>query len=148
MWSCVCECGNVHKVRSTHLTNGAVKSCGCINKEKGENSGRTFLLAEYRCGARDRGLMWDLTIEEFSTLTSSNCVYCGIEPRYEKITKHNKTYKYNGIDRIDSNIGYVTTNVVSCCGICNRGKSNMDNRAWEEHLNQLVKYRLGKVGSE
>lgn len=32
-WECKCECGNVVAVRGTYLKSGAVKSCGCLNKD-------------------------------------------------------------------------------------------------------------------
>jgi hypothetical protein len=34
-WICKCECGNTCSIRSTDLTKGKTKSCGCINS-KGE----------------------------------------------------------------------------------------------------------------
>lgn len=33
-WLCKCDCGNMTNVRTTHLKNGAIKSCGCITKER------------------------------------------------------------------------------------------------------------------
>lgn len=32
-WKCLCDCGNVTVVKSSHLKNGSVKSCGCLAKE-------------------------------------------------------------------------------------------------------------------
>ena len=32
----------------------------------------------------------------------------------------------NGIDRVDSKLGYLPHNVVSCCRLCNQAKSNLD----------------------
>jgi hypothetical protein len=34
VWQCECECGNICEVRSTSLTTGNTKSCGCLKKEK------------------------------------------------------------------------------------------------------------------
>lgn len=34
VWSCLCDCGNITNVRSSHLTSGAIRSCGCINKDR------------------------------------------------------------------------------------------------------------------
>ena len=34
-------------------------------------------------------------------------------------------HSHNGLDRIDSNLGYVSGNVVTCCTECNRMKLSM-----------------------
>lgn len=33
-WLCKCDCGNEVVVRGSHLTTGAVKSCGCLKNSK------------------------------------------------------------------------------------------------------------------
>jgi len=33
MWQCACDCGAEKLVRSTHLTGGKIKSCGCLRDE-------------------------------------------------------------------------------------------------------------------
>ena len=33
-WLCQCECGQYKSVRSQHLRNGTIQSCGCYRKEK------------------------------------------------------------------------------------------------------------------
>ena len=32
-WKCKCDCGNITNVRTTHLTLGRTKSCGCLKSE-------------------------------------------------------------------------------------------------------------------
>ena len=32
-WNCLCDCGKEKIIRGSHLKNGSIKSCGCINKE-------------------------------------------------------------------------------------------------------------------
>ena len=32
-WECKCSCGNFKIIRGTHLTNGLIQSCGCLQKE-------------------------------------------------------------------------------------------------------------------
>lgn len=34
LWHCLCECGTVTFVRTDHLKNGSITSCGCLNEEK------------------------------------------------------------------------------------------------------------------
>ena len=32
-WLCECDCGNFKEVQTSHLVNGAIKSCGCMHDE-------------------------------------------------------------------------------------------------------------------
>lgn len=52
----------------------------------------------------------DLTQELFDEITKNNCYLCN---------KENSDIHHNGIDRVDSKIGYITENMKSCCGRCN-----------------------------
>jgi hypothetical protein len=46
------------------------------------------------------------------------------------------TFVYNGLDRIDSNLGYVRSNVVPCCAVCNYMKQEL---SLSEFLDQVAK---------
>lgn len=39
IWNCLCDCGGTKQVASAHLTNGMVRSCGCLVKTHGYASG-------------------------------------------------------------------------------------------------------------
>ncbi len=39
-WHCRCECGGEARVLGAHLRSGAVRSCGCLRREKAQESGR------------------------------------------------------------------------------------------------------------
>lgn len=43
-WLCECECGNKVKVVGSHLRSGMTKSCGCLQKEKSAENGRSTLI--------------------------------------------------------------------------------------------------------
>jgi hypothetical protein len=62
--------------------------------------------------ARKRGLEWTITLDEHLALLKLPCHYCG-GPLNDKGT---------GLDRTDNVLGYYPTNVVPCCGRCNRVK--------------------------
>jgi hypothetical protein len=44
---------------------------------------------------------------------------------------------YNGIDRVDSTKGYFNENVVSCCKVCNRAKSNLSLDEFKEWISKV-----------
>jgi hypothetical protein len=33
-WICQCDCGNIKSVKSCHLKDGSIQSCGCLHKER------------------------------------------------------------------------------------------------------------------
>lgn len=33
LWQCMCECGTIAFVKGSHLKSGAIRSCGCLNRE-------------------------------------------------------------------------------------------------------------------
>lgn len=74
-------------------------------------------------------------------LTEQNCYYCNREPGNKHYIQSSdrewneaNCYIYNGLDRLDSNIGYVSTNVVPCCKFCNWGKMTQSR---EEFIEQI-----------
>lgn len=38
-WHCQCDCGTIKSIRSTRLTSGTTKSCGCLRKELSRQKG-------------------------------------------------------------------------------------------------------------
>lgn len=83
--------------------------------------------ARYRAllkGAVKRGLEVSLTADEYYTLHSDPCFYCGDSlPE----TGH-------GIDRKDSSVGYTRSNCRPCCTICNIAKNNMSENEFKEWI--------------
>ncbi len=69
-----------------------------------------FRINRIKLGAKKRGLVFDLTYEFVSKFFKADCHYCG-----EKL-------HIVSLDRVESSIGYITSNVVPCCTWCNRMK--------------------------
>lgn len=140
LYLCKCDCGNIKKVSSWNLKSGSVKSCGCIsniNKYKDKNMrAKKECFRLYRKRSANTNKEFNLTFEKFMELTSQNCFYCGCKP--SNIVKNNVGfYKYNGLDRIDNNKGYIENNVVPCCKYCNSGKNDKtieDFTTWVDRL--------------
>lgn len=124
-WLCKCDCGNEVNITTQHLIDGYSTSCGCNTKYKDRTtSAFNSLFSNYKVGATSRNLDFDLTRDEFKELTLKPCHYCGTLPINKNI-RGTSIYIYNGIDRLDNNIGYNIKNVVTCCSKCNIAKHKM-----------------------
>ncbi len=111
---------------------------------------RKALFREYKDNSKKRNIEFNLNFEQFDILITNNCNYCGSPPMYnprwyERMNKNQKHLDTNGIDRIDSNLGYTMDNCVSCCSKCNLMK-NVTSK--EDFLNQIDKiYNFTRKGS-
>lgn len=88
----------------------------------------------YKGEAKHRKINFDLSLEEFDGITSKPCTYCGGNNGYYL----GKTF--NGIDRIDSSVGYEINNCAPCCTICNSMKSNRTVSDWMNHMSLILNY--------
>lgn len=138
-WMCQCDCGVKKWVTMPCLITGRTTSCGCsrinsknrlsyLTAKQPENG----IIGKYIHAAKKRKLEWNLAHEDLMKLLKGNCFYCGAIPSQVK-----NDFVYNGIDRVDNDKGYLKDNVVSCCGICNQGKSNMKLSEFYEWINKV-----------
>lgn len=96
------------------------------NENKKANVIATLKYYKYR--ARANHIQWNITDEHAFKLLQSNCNYCGEIDKYD----------ISGIDRIDSKIGYVDKNVVSCCEICNFMKCTMSINVYLKKIKHIL----------
>lgn len=163
---CSCTCGREKTVKyPNQMRRGLVNSCGCLNRElasarwrgkpaigmlvKGEAAFNALLRA-YRRNALIRGLEFRLTREQFRVLTQHDCAYCGQSPaqvcgKRTADKRYNGIFVYNGVDRIEPELGYTSSNTVSCCVQCNRAKRNLSHGAFIEWIQRLVKKNAAQV---
>lgn len=129
-WVCKCDCGKIVSISGASLRTGNTKSCGCLRKKLMSKpfgvAAFNDVLLRTKKEAESRGIEWGLTEDEVRDIHKQSCFYCGIEPSNKaRMTRGNGGYVYNGIDRVDSSLGYTPENVVACCKQCNRSKSSM-----------------------
>lgn len=148
-WRCVCDCGNETVVDKCGLITGNTTSCGCYNKEvlslPDGLALRNRLIHIYQSNAKRKGISFLVSPEEFYELTQCNCFYCGQPPSQIFRSKGVEgEIVYNGVDRIDSRIGYISGNIVPCCKTCNYAKSTMQVSEFKEWLFRASSYMLNK----
>lgn len=127
---CLCDCGNERIVRTTRLRLGLVTMCGSCAKtaaaRRGAETRRKLSDDErvtndrystYKQNAKKRGVAFDLSLTQFSSLLKKSCIYCGTDDRI-------------GIDRVDSSLGYFDGNCASCCSDCNYAKREMSSESF------------------
>ncbi len=135
---CLCDCGTEKEVRLSGLQQGTTVSCGCFGKEnrKKINTGNTYarkslgenarhtLYSRYKLQAKKRNIPFDLTFNDFISLTTCDCFYCGVKPEYVLSPPNGYGHHiYNGIDRVDNSKGYTRSNCVAACRKCNSVKN-------------------------
>ena len=112
------------------------EKCQKINKEKNNNINYHFVT--YKNSAENKRLNFELTKGDFMEMVESECYYCGII----------QDKGFNGIDRLDSSEGYIISNCVSCCEMCNYMKGSLGSTIFMnrvEHITTNLKLFQGKL---
>lgn len=145
-WKVICDCGFKKTVRSCSLKK-STRSCGCLQKSKARESGKkTYkgfnvrlindIFSSYKRHAKARSLVFNISMSDFKILIKTECFYCGRTNVNKHINKRNsEELIYNGIDRINSDIGYIKGNIVSCCGRCNTAKLDYSVKEFYDWIN-------------
>lgn len=150
-WVCRCECGTITPVVGWRLKDNITKSCKCLQREYIGKSRRlppgiaerNRVMKVYIKSAKDRGLPFELSEEDFIHITSLNCTYCGSPPKAFSMDKRSKgAFIGNGIDRVNNSLGYTRENVTTCCSTCNRAKDVMSLSDYKEWLRHSYEYLL------
>lgn len=142
-------CGDEFETAAYNITKGkAAHRCPAYIEKYGNKVGRpaipdngshvNSIYAHYIQSAKVRGIVFELTKEQARIFFEQPCAYCGISPTIT-YTSPNLAgqYAWNGIDRIDSKLGYTVDNCVPCCATCNFAKSTAtidDFKHWVERV--------------
>ena len=88
----------------------------------------------YKGGALRRGLGFLISEEAFSAFWQQPCVYCGAE------------ILTVGLDRVDSDRGYIEGNIVPCCTACNYSKRTYTAKEYIERCHRVATMNpLGQI---
>jgi len=150
---------------SDNLSSGKSKSCGCLKAEFLARSGNQYGLYKDRDQAilkvqyshlkgrnRKKGFKDVICFSVFSKLSNSPCHYCGLSHSREIEDRLNESkdskrlsdtiLKCNGIDRVDSSLGYTNGNTVPCCKFCNMAKSTMSQENFMDWVKRIYEYNF------
>jgi predicted DNA-binding protein YlxM (UPF0122 family) len=112
-----------------------------VRKRRHDNLGvqtpMNKLYYKYQKSAEKRGYDFDIDVDTFHQLVQQPCNYCGSTHTSHETSKVGFKYDYTGLDRIDNNKGYIVTNVIPCCKICNQMKSNLNVDVFKEQINKI-----------
>lgn len=140
-----CDCGTVKEVRTSSLRTGDSRSCGCLQRPNwlpvGESALNAFFIV-YKQSARKRKLEWDLSRKQFEKIVSKSCYYCDAAPVLRMGRKRRGPTLANGIDRKDSNLGYVIGNCLPCCKKCNRMKVVLSEKEFLDQVKKIFEYKI------
>lgn len=144
-WLFLCDCGRQTIAQVHRVVKGSTKTCGCLRAESRrlsrkyttvESSARKIWRQNYKDGA--------ISFEDFFSLSQKDCAYCGSPPNnnFTLVVRGvmQGTFIYNGLDRIDSSFPHELSNVVPCCSICNRMKSDMSLENFLSHIRRINKH--------
>lgn len=110
------------------------KLYGCSGEEYEIKRYDSERIQKFKTGAETRNLDFQLSNEEAKILLHESCYYCG-KPHAD------------GIDRIDSNKGYIKENCVPCCRICNIMKNKFSTEVFFSHVKSIYEKHFINEGS-
>jgi hypothetical protein len=150
-WNCKCACGNI-VVRTGPRLRAAQPNynCGCIYT--GTQPGdfltivRRHVVGVIIQRAIRRMKVMDLSRQQILELIEKPCHYCGaIGSNVVRLSKRKahigKEYRHNGLDRVDSAIGYTVANTVPCCRECNHAKFTLSPIEYIAHCARVIAHQ-------
>lgn len=87
----------------------------------------------YKGNAIRRNISFNLSLKEFITFWQKDCWYCG------------DSIKTISLDRVDNTVGYILSNVTSCCDDCNFMKGTLTQAEFLAHCHKVAGVANGQV---
>jgi len=110
--------------------------------------GERYAYKRVKSDAVRGGREFALPFEWFKHTIHAPCHYCGrVDRNSINVASKRpgewliKDFRYNGIDRLNNEMGYVIQNSIPCCAVCNRAKNSMGYQEFIEYINDMIQYR-------
>lgn len=115
LWECKCDCGKIHNVRSTHLTDGRIMSCGCLHRERASMSMFKHGMSEtpeFRVWTRMRSRCLDKNCKSYKDYGGRGIKICVRWDAFANFFSDMGVRPSPGhsIERIENNLGYSPIN--------------------------------------
>ncbi len=148
-WSCLCDCGNKFTAYASELKNGKRINCPeCSNKRMSEFMWKGFeeisghFWGQVKSSARLRNMDFQITRQEvWDKFLKQNrkCALTGMELFFDRTDNTKITAS---LDRIDSSIGYLESNIQWVHKVINRMKSNMSDTEFTCWCNKVTNHSI------
>jgi hypothetical protein len=146
-------CPTCKKIRTTRSHDKKDKRCKpCYSEAQrlkpNQDSTYKVLIASIKSGAKKRGYGYELSFDEFKSIVSQPCYWCGIEaplknPKGERMPT--LPAPAHGIDRLDNSIGYIYDNCVASCQTCNVAKNNSGANEFRSWIKRVYNNQFQEV---
>lgn len=114
------------------------------------DAGPRYVMKRIKSDAKAAVREFSLTLDNVKDLIHLPCYYCGALNKNKMNVKSMKPgefivkdFCYNGIDRVDNSLGYILSNCVPCCMICNRAKNNLSEDEFFAWIENITGFRNG-----
>ena len=144
----VCGCGNGFSLRETNGFKDfdSVICVTCSRQARlSPNIGERYVYKRVKSDAVRYEREFNIEFDDFVKLISSPCHYCGYVGG-NSISVPSKVsgewlvenFRYNGIDRVNNDLGYINGNCVPSCFICNRAKGSLSIEEFKEWIGRVA----------
>jgi len=98
-------------------------------------NGNRNIFSAFKHYAEKKDKSVEISKELYISIIEKNCHYCN--NKFEN--------GCNGIDRLNSSIGYIIGNIVPCCKTCNIMKNTLTKDEFFKHLKDIYNYKINKI---
>lgn len=150
-----CNCGSTFLLnkKGNYVSDHQFSCSNCKRLSRlAPHIGERYVYRRIHADARHAKREFAIGFDWFVEKCHEDCYYCGRSninsstvPSKKQGEVLLKDFRYNGLDRIHNEVGYVEWNCVPCCIICNRAKNSLPLADFLEWIETMVNYRKSLI---